>query len=84
LASLVLEMLSSLKTYALAILGGLAAIFGFMWQMTRAKHEKALKDGIEKARKVENKATDAMVEGLENEGKIQSDNTTNRDKFLDD
>jgi len=81
---LVSAMLSALKTYALAILGGLAAIFGFMWQMMRAKHEKALKDGIEKARKVESKAIDAMVEGLDNEGKIQNDNTTNRVKFLDD
>ena len=76
-------MLNSLKTYALAILGGLAAVFGFMWQMTRAKHEKALKDGIEKSRKTESKATDKMVEGLDNEAKIQADRTTNRDNFMD-
>ena len=60
-------MLSKLKVYALAILGVIAAVFGFMWQLTRAKHEKALKNGVEQARKTEQKATNAMVEGLENE-----------------
>jgi len=83
LVFLVCVMLSQIKTYALAALGVLAAIFGFMWQMTRAKHEKALKQGIEGAREVENKATDAMVEGLEAENEIKNDTTTNRDKFLD-
>ncbi len=60
-------MLSKVKVYALAILGVVAAVFGFMWQLTRAKHEKALKNGVEKARKTEQKATGAMIEGLENE-----------------
>lgn len=64
------------------ILGALAAIFGFMWQMTRAKHEKALKQGIEDAREVESKATDALIEGLENEEKIKNNNSTDRDNFL--
>lgn len=76
-------MLGKLKTYALAILGVLAAVFGFMWQMTRAKHEKALKRGIEEAREVENKATDAMIEGLENEEQIKNDNNIDRKSFLD-
>jgi len=76
-------MLSKLKTYALAALGVLAAVFGFMWQMTRAKHERALKQGIQDAREVENKATDAMIDGLEAENEIKNDNSTNRDKFLD-
>jgi hypothetical protein len=75
-------MLSKLKTYAIAILGALAAFAGFMWQMTRAKHERALKRGIQDARKVENKATDAMIEGLEKEDEIKNDNSTDRDKFL--
>jgi len=83
LVILVLEMLSKLKTYAIAILGALAAFAGFMWQMTRAKHDKALKRGIQDAREVENKATDAMLEGLEAENEIKNDNSTNRDKFLD-
>ena len=76
-------MLNTIKTYALAALGAIAAFGMFMWQMTRAKHEKALKDGIEKSRKTESKATDAMIEGLDNEAKIQADRSTNRDNFMD-
>ena len=83
MVSWVYAMLSKLRTYALAILGVLAAVFGFMWQMTRAKHEKALKKGIEEAREVEQKATNAMVEGLENEQKEIKDakNNTSRSDF---
>ena len=68
-------MLSRLKTYSLAILGALAAFSGFMWQLTRAKHEKALKDGIEAARETEKKATNAMIEGMEKENEVIKDNT---------
>lgn len=75
-------MLSKLKTYALAVVGVLAAVFGFMWQMPRAKHERALKRGIEEAREVENKATDAMINGLEKENEIKNDNSTDRGNFL--
>lgn len=75
-------MLSKLKTYAIAILGALAALGMFMWQMMRAKHEKALKQGIQDAREVENKATDAMINGLEKENEIKNDNSTDRDNFL--
>lgn len=76
-------MFSTIKTYALAILGAFAAFAGFMWQMTRAKHEKALKRGIEEAREVENKADDAMINGLEKEDEIKSNNAVDRSKFLD-
>lgn len=76
-------MLSKLKTYSIAILGALAAFAGFMWQMTRAKHEKALKDGIEEARETEKKATEAMIEGVNKENEIKNDNTTDRTSFLD-
>ena len=76
-------MLNKIKTYALAVLGVLTAVFGFMWQLTRAKHEKALKKGIEEAREVENKATDAMIDGLNKEQKAEEDakNNTNRSDF---
>jgi len=63
-------MLSSLKTYALAALAAFAAFAAFMWQMTKAKHERALKRGIEKAREVENKDAKATAEGLQNEAKV--------------
>ena len=76
-------MLNKLKTYALAIVGVLAAVFGFMWQLTRAKHERALKRGIKEAREVESKATDAMIDGLENEQEAvkSAKNNTDRSDF---
>jgi len=64
-------------------LGAFAAFAAFMWQMTKAKHERALKRGIEKAREVESKAADELIKGVENENKIQADNTVDRSKFLD-
>ena len=76
-------MLSKIKTYALAILGAIASFGMFMWQMTRAKHEKALKRGIEEAREIENKATDKMINGLEAENEIKNDKSTDRKSFLD-
>ena len=73
-------MLGKIKTYALAALGAIAAFGLFMWQMTRAKHERALKRGIEEARGAENKATDAMVSGLENEQQAAKDAKNNTDR----
>lgn len=74
-------MFSTLKTYALSILGGLAAVFGFMWQMTRAKHEKALRKGAEDAREAEQKDTKATIEGLENESKVINNNDIDPNHF---
>lgn len=72
-------ILSKLKTYALAILGLFAAFAGFMWQMTRAKHEKALKDGIEEAREIEHEAQDQLNKDLKKEG-IDLENANNNIK----
>lgn len=63
-------MLSKLKTYALAAVGVLAAVFGFMWQLSRASHIKDKLSGEKAAREVEQKDIKATVEGLENEAKI--------------
>jgi len=65
-----------IKKYALAALGILTAFFGFMWQMTRAKHEKAVKNGIKEARKTEKKAVESMIEGMEKEDEIIQDTTS--------
>ena len=48
-------MLSTIKTYALAVLGAIAAFGMFMWQLMRAKHANAVRKGVEQARKVERK-----------------------------
>ena len=67
-------MFDTIKTYALIALGAIAAVFGFLWQMVRAKHANALKKGVEEAREVEQKDIKATIEGLENENKaIDSD-----------
>lgn len=83
LAIWVFVMLSKIKTYALAALGALSAFALFMWQMTRANFKSAQLKGEKKAREVETKATEKMVEGLENEDKIKNDNTVDRKSFLD-
>jgi len=76
-------MISKLKAYGLALLGVLAAVFAALFYRERANYKGAQLDGEKAAREVENKATDAMIEGLEAENEIKNDNTTNRDKFLD-
>ena len=75
-------MLSKLKTYALAILGVLAAFAGFMWQMTRASNLKAQVKREKAARTTEKKAVTEIIDGIEKENEIKNDNTTDRNSFL--
>lgn len=79
----VIKMLSKLKLYALAVLGALAAVFGFLWQMSRAGRIKDKLKGVAKARKVERDAHEALVDGLENESKEveNAKNTSDRSGF---
>lgn len=76
-------MLSKLKGYALAALSVLAAVLAALWQHSKASHAKDKLAGEKAARETENKANKAMVEGLNDENKIQNDNTVDRSKFLD-
>jgi hypothetical protein len=76
-------MLSKLKTYAMIALGAVTAFALFMWQFTRANFKAAELKGEKAAREVENKSSDAMIGGLENEEKIKNDATTDRKSFLD-
>jgi len=71
------------KSKLIALLGFISAVFAALFYRERANYKEAQLDGEKAARKVENKATDAMTEGLEKENEIQNDNSTNRDKFLD-
>ena len=76
-------MLGSIKNYALAALAVLTGILAALWQYQKAKFKSAKLKGERQARKQERKATDALVKGLDNENKIQNDNTVDRSKFLD-
>jgi len=76
-------MFSKIKSYALAGLAVLVGVLAALWQFSVARHKSALLKGEKAARAVENKATDAMLNGLEAENEIKNDNITNRDKFLD-
>jgi hypothetical protein len=76
-------MISKLKTYATAILGVLAAVAGFMWQITKTKSAKAAVKREKAARTTEKKVTTAIIEGAEKENEIKNDNTTDRSSFLD-
>ena len=76
-------MLRSLKNYALAALAVLTGILAALWQYQKAKFKSAQLKGERQARKAERKANNAMVEGLDNENKIQNDNTVDRKSFLD-
>lgn len=74
-------MLSKIKTYALAVLGAIAAFALFMWQMTRANFKSAQLKGEKKAREVENKDAKATREGLQNEAKVLDDDNIDADHF---
>lgn len=62
-------MIAKLKLYAIAALGFIAAVFSALFYREKAKRQEGLKEGSERARKTESKATDALVKGLENEQK---------------
>lgn len=72
-----------MKAKLIAFLAFVSAVFAALFYRERANYKEAQLDGERRARKVENKATDAMINGLEKENEIKSDNTTSRDKFLD-
>jgi len=77
-------MFNTIKTYALAALGILSAVLAALWQHSRASHANDKLAGEKASREVENKANDAMIEGLENEETIKNTTTVDRSKFLDD
>jgi hypothetical protein len=74
--------MEKIKIYALAALGFLSAVFAALFYREKANHQEALKEGLEAARDTENKATDALIEGISDEQKIISDGTApDRDYF---
>ena len=76
-------MFSQIKLYLIAGLGILASVFAALFYRKSAQFESAKLDGVEKARETENKATDAMVDGLKNEQEEinEAANSTKRDGF---
>ena len=72
-------MLSQLKTYLLAALGLVSAVFAALFYREKAKEGERAKA----AQKVQEKASDALVEGLENEQKVKNEkvDTSKRTDF---
>lgn len=62
--------MSSILTYALLISLAANGILAFLWQRSKRKLVEAISKGVNEARDVENKATEAMIEGLEDESKV--------------
>ncbi len=76
-------MLGTIKNYLLA---GLAVAVGLLaaaaaWY--RGNLKSAQLKGEKRAREVEGKATDAMIDGLEKENEIKNAKSTDRTKFFD-
>ena len=59
--------MQTVKTYLLAALGAISAIFAALFYREKGKRQEALKEGIEEARKAEHEAYDEMSEGLKKE-----------------
>jgi len=76
-------MFSTIKNYLLAGLAVAVGLLAAVASWYRANLKSAQLKGEKRARKVESKATDAMIEGLEAENDVKNDNSTDRDKFLD-
>lgn len=74
---LVCVMLNKLKIYALAALGIISAVFAALFYREKAKHQEAIKDGIQEAREIEHEAQDQLNEDLEKE-RLSRENATNR------
>jgi len=80
---LVSVIVSKLKTYALAILSVLAAVFFALFKGSQAARAKEKLDASENARETEQKATQALVDGLESEQEARNEDidTSKRDHF---
>lgn len=62
-------MLSSIKNYLLAGLAVLVGVLSAVAMWYRGSLKSAQLKGSEEARKTEKKATDALIDGVENENK---------------
>ena len=71
-----------MKAKLIAFLAFVSAVFAALFYRERANYKEAQLDGEKRAREVENKATDAMIDGLEKENEIKNDNSTDRGDFL--
>ena len=76
-------MKNNLKTYALAALGFLAAVFSALFYREKAKRQEAIKKGLEEAREIEHEAQDQLSKDLDREAKERenANNSTKRDDF---
>ena len=68
--------ISTLKSWALAVLGAISAVFAVLWSLGKAKHEKERREAEENAREVESNAVNSMIEGLNREEEARNEETT--------
>lgn len=73
--------LPELKTYALVILGGLAAFGMFMWKVSQLNRVRDKVAGIKRTRQIEKSANKAALEGLQNEQDELNNIDTKRTDF---
>jgi len=76
-------MFSTIKNYLLAGLAVLVGLLAAVASYYRANLKSAQLKGEKRAREVEGKGIDAMIDGLEAENEIKNDKTTDRKSFLD-
>lgn len=72
-----------MKSKLIALLGFISAVFAVLFYRERANYKEAQLEGEKAAREVENKASTAIIKGVEKENEIQDDNSTDRKSFLD-
>jgi len=73
-----------MSTILMYIIGALllaCGVFAFLWQRCKRKFAEAISAGIIIGRDIERKASDKLIEGLENEGKVTG--SIDDGKFLD-
>ncbi len=66
-------MFSAFKNYGLAIVSVIASVLLALLYRSKAKYEKTIRNASEEARATENRATEAMVEGLSKEAKARAE-----------
>ena len=73
-----------MKSKLIALFAFVSAVFAALFYRERASYKEAQLEGEKAAREVENKANDAIIDGLEKEDEIKNNNAVDRSKFLDD
>lgn len=71
-----------LKTYALVVLGVLAAFGLFMWKSSQLGRVKDKVKGIKQARATERRVNQSIIKGLQNENTKKSNRNYDNDELV--